>query len=82
MVDELIVILTYDSDYTVMTVLTDAYKTYHITSEAWKIRGVQNPDYIVPVSLCVVNIQPLQLDLSSGLYVIMTSIAPVSLNNN
>ena len=31
-VDGLIVILTCDNDYTVMTDLTDGYKTYHITS--------------------------------------------------
>ena len=61
MVDGLIVILTCDTDYTVLTVLTDGYKTYHITSEAWTIRGVQNPNYTVPVCLCVVKIQPLQL---------------------
>ena len=55
MVDELIVILTYDTDYTVTTVLTDGHKTYHITSAAWTIRGVQNPNYTVPVCLCVVK---------------------------
>ena len=55
MVDELIVILTYDTDYTVKTVLTDGYKTYHITSEAWTIRGVQNPNYTVLVCICVVK---------------------------
>ena len=49
MVDELIVILTYDTDYTVMTVLTDRHKTYHITSEAWIISYVQNRNYAVPV---------------------------------
>ena len=82
MVDELIVILTCDNDYTVMTVLTDGYKTYHITSEAWTNRGVQNPNYTVPVCLSVVKIQPLQLNFCSGLYVMMTSKVPVSLNNS
>ena len=57
-------------------------KTYHITSEAWTIRGVQNPNYTVPVCLCVVKIQPLQLNFCSGLYVMMTSKVPVSLNNS
>ena len=51
MVDELIVILTYDTDHTVATVLTDEHKTYHITSAAWTIRGVQNTNYTVPVCL-------------------------------
>ena len=81
MIDELIVILTCDNDYTVMTVLTDRHKTHHITSEAWTIRGVQNPNYTLPVWLSVVKIKPLQLKLCGGLYMIMTSIAPVSLNN-
>ena len=81
-VDGLIAILTCENDYTVMTVLTDGYKTYHITSEAWTIRGLQNPNYTVPVCLCVVKIQPLQVNVCSGLYVMMSSKVPVSLNNS
>ena len=81
-VDGLIVIFTCDNIYTVMTVLTDGYKTYHITSEAWTIRGLQNPNYTVPVCLCVVKIQPLQVNVCSGLYVMMYSKVPVSLNNS